>query len=52
MACYNTHHTAIATLTLPLTRLVTHQPTQKQPNTLIDPLTLGGLVEHQGIPKA
>ena len=52
VAHYATHHTSIATLTLPHTRLVAHQSTQQQPNTLIDSLTLGGLVEYQGIPKA
>ena len=50
VACCSTHHTAIATLTLPCTRLVTHQSTQ-QPHKLIDSLTLEGLVELQGIPK-
>ena len=45
-------HTAIATLTLPRTRLVAHQSTgQLQPNTLKNSLTLGGLVEYQGMPK-
>ena len=52
VACCTAQHTAIATLTLPHTRLVAHQSTEKlQPNTLINSLTLGGLAEHQGMPK-
>ena len=52
VACCTAQHTAIATLTLPPTRLVAHQSTgQLQPNTLKNSLTLGGLAEHQGMPK-
>ena len=52
VACCAAQHTAIATLTLPHTRLVAHQSTgQLQPNTLMNSLTLGGLAEHQGMPK-
>ena len=52
VACCAAQHTAIATLTLPHTRLVAHQSTEQlQPNTLTNTLTLGGLVEHQGMPK-
>ena len=52
VACCAAQHTAIATLTLPRTRLVAHQSTgQLQPNTLKNSLTLGGLVEYQGMPK-
>ena len=44
VACCAAQHTAIATLTLPRTRLVAHQSTgQLQPNTLKNSLTLGGL---------
>ena len=52
IACCAAQHTAIATLTLPRTRLVAHQPTEQlQPNTLTNSLTLAGLVGHQGMPK-
>ena len=52
VACCAAQYTAIETLTLPRTRLIAHQSTQHhQPNTLTNPLTLGGLVEHQGMPK-
>ena len=52
VACWTAQHTAIATLKLPCTRLVAHQSTgQLQPNTLMNSQTLGGLVEHQGMPK-
>ena len=52
VACCAAQHTVIATLTLPHTRLVTHQSTEQfQLNTLTNSLTLGGLVKHQGMPK-
>ena len=52
IACCATHHTAIATLILPRTKLVAHQSTEQlQLNTLMNSLTLGGLEKHQGMPK-
>ena len=52
VACCAAKHTAIATSTLPRTRLVAHQSTQQyQPNTLTNTLTPWGLVGHQGMPK-
>ena len=50
VACYAAYLTAIATLKLPCTRLVTDQSTQQhQPNTPTISLTSGGLVGHQGM---
>ena len=52
VACCAAQHTASETLTLPCTRLVAHQSTEQlQPNIITNSLTLGGLVEHQGMPK-
>ena len=51
VACCTIHITTIAILTLPRTKLVAHQLTQLQPNTLNYSLIPRGLVVHQGIPK-
>ena len=52
VACCTAQNTANATLILPHTRLVAHQSVEQlQPNTLMNSLTLRGLVEHWGMHK-